>query len=79
MFITKTALSRRTVLRGLGATLSLPLLEAMMPVRGAEARQATKKLRFVAIEYLQKLFLLTHRAKLLPHCRARTLRCQPGQ
>jgi hypothetical protein len=31
MFITKTALSRRTVLRGLGATLSLPLLEAMVP------------------------------------------------
>ncbi len=31
MFITKTALSRRTVLRGLGATLSLPLLDAMVP------------------------------------------------
>jgi hypothetical protein len=31
MFITKTKLSRRTVLRGMGATLSLPLLEAMVP------------------------------------------------
>jgi hypothetical protein len=31
MFITKMKLSRRTVLRGMGATLSLPLLEAMIP------------------------------------------------
>jgi hypothetical protein len=40
MFITKTALSRRTVLRGLGATLSLPLLEAMVPAFTATARTA---------------------------------------
>ena len=31
MIITKKNLSRRTVLRGVGATLSLPLLEAMVP------------------------------------------------
>jgi uncharacterized protein DUF1552 len=31
MFITKTKLSRRTVLRGVGAVLGLPLLEAMVP------------------------------------------------
>jgi hypothetical protein len=31
MFITKTALSRRTVLRGIGATLALPVLDAMVP------------------------------------------------
>jgi hypothetical protein len=31
MFITRTALSRRTVLRGMGATLALPLLDAMVP------------------------------------------------
>ena len=31
MFITKTSLPRRTVLRGLGATLALPLLDAMVP------------------------------------------------
>ena len=39
MFISKMKLSRRTVLRGMGATLSLPLLEAMVPAltRGAEA------------------------------------------
>ena len=40
MFITKTALSRRTVLRGLGATLSLPLLEAMVPALTATAKTA---------------------------------------
>ena len=39
MFISKMKLSRRTVLRGMGAALSLPLLEAMVPalVGGAEA------------------------------------------
>ena len=31
MFITRTALPRRTVLRGLGASLALPLLDAMVP------------------------------------------------
>ena len=31
MFITKSSVSRRTVLRGIGATLSLPLLDAMVP------------------------------------------------
>ena len=40
MFITKTSLSRRTVLRGLGATLSLPLLEAMVPAMTATVKTA---------------------------------------
>ena len=31
MFITKKAISRRTVLRGFGAAVALPLLDAMMP------------------------------------------------
>ena len=31
MFITRTALPRRTVLRGLGASLALPFLDAMVP------------------------------------------------
>jgi len=44
-------LSRRTILRGLGATLSLPFFEAMMPtaygaVSRAAARQAGPPLRF---------------------------------
>ena len=33
MFITQKHLSRRTVLRGLGVTLSLPLLDSMLPAQ----------------------------------------------
>jgi hypothetical protein len=42
MFITKKHLSRRTVLRGMGATLALPLLDAMIPARTALAQTAAK-------------------------------------
>jgi len=31
MIITKKALGRRAILRGLGATLALPLLDSMVP------------------------------------------------
>mgnify|MGYP003347170927 CR=1 FL=1 len=37
------ALSRRTVLRGMGVTLSLPLLDAMFPARGAGAPKTAKR------------------------------------
>ena len=48
MFITKKHLSRRTVLRGAGATLALPLLDAMIPARTAMAQTAASpKPRFV--------------------------------
>ena len=40
MFITKKHLSRRTVLRGVGATVALPLLDAMIPARTALAQTA---------------------------------------
>jgi hypothetical protein len=40
MFITKKHLSRRTVLRGAGVTLALPLLEAMIPAATAMAQTA---------------------------------------
>ena len=42
MFISKKHLSRRTVLRGMGATLALPLLDAMIPARTAWAQTAAK-------------------------------------
>src|ERR1700692_3115570 len=35
MIVTKKHLSRRTVLRGFGAALSLPLLDSMVPALGA--------------------------------------------
>jgi len=42
MFITKKHLSRRTVLRGLGTAISLPLLDAMIPASTAWAATAAK-------------------------------------
>ncbi len=49
-FLTNRRLDRRTALKGLGVSVALPLLEAMLPTRAAEARQLSQKLRFVAIE-----------------------------
>jgi hypothetical protein len=40
MFLTKKHMSRRTVLRGMGATIALPLLDSMIPVRTALANTA---------------------------------------
>ena len=48
MFIDKKHLSRRTILRGAGASLALPLLDAMIPAGTALAQTAaTPKPRFV--------------------------------
>src|SRR5215510_2412194 len=41
-FLTSKTLPRRTVLRGLGATVALPLLEAMVPPFGARGKAAGK-------------------------------------
>ena len=50
MFIPKSSVSRRTVLRGIGATLSLPLLDAMVPALTRTAlTAATPTKRFGAI------------------------------
>ena len=38
MIITKLALPRRTFLRGMGATLAIPLLDAMVPALSAQAK-----------------------------------------
>jgi hypothetical protein len=47
-FITKKHMSRRTILRSAGATLALPLLDAMIPASTAMAQTAaTPKPRFV--------------------------------
>jgi hypothetical protein len=42
MFVTKKHLTRRTVLRGVGTALALPLLDAMVPARTALAETAAK-------------------------------------
>ena len=50
MFLTKKHISRRTVLKGAGATLALPLLEAMVPAATALAQTAANpRSRFVGL------------------------------
>jgi hypothetical protein len=51
MFITQKHLSRRTVLKGMGVTMALPLLDAMVPAgRAFAAAAAGKKVRLVCVE-----------------------------
>ena len=50
MYLAKKHLSRRTVLRGMGVTMALPFLEAMVPSGALFARTATGKVRLSAIE-----------------------------
>ena len=54
MFVTKQSLPRRTFLRGAGAALALPLLDAMVPALTATVRTAAapqKRLGFVYIPH----------------------------
>lgn len=47
MIITKKALHRRTFLRGVGVTIALPMLDAMVPaLRGATASKPVQRLAF---------------------------------
>jgi hypothetical protein len=48
-FVTRKALPRRTFLRGMGATLALPLLDAMTPAFGADRAPWTPRLGFVYV------------------------------
>jgi hypothetical protein len=50
MFLTQKHLSRRTVLKGMGVTVALPFLEAMLPARTAYARAAAGRTRLACIE-----------------------------
>jgi hypothetical protein len=54
MFLTGKHLSRRTALKGIGATVALPLLDSMVPARAAFAQtaagQAAGRTRLVCIE-----------------------------
>jgi hypothetical protein len=55
-FLESKSLSRRTVLRGIGATIALPFLDAMVPAAKAAARPANRFLTFyvpngMAMEY----------------------------
>jgi len=54
MILTKKHMSRRTMLRGVGATMALPLLESMVPAGTAYAKttaaRAASRVRMVCIE-----------------------------
>ena len=52
MFITKKHLPRRTVLRGVGATLALPLLDSMVPALTALSKTAAAPVRRLGVFYV---------------------------
>jgi hypothetical protein len=52
MIITKRALPRRTFLRGMGATVALPLLDAMVPSMTAIAKTAAEPVRRLGFVYM---------------------------
>jgi len=52
MIITKKALPRRTFLRGMGATMALPLLDAMIPAATALARTPAKPVRRLGFVFM---------------------------
>ena len=52
MFIVKKHLPRRTVLRGVGATLALPLLDSMVPALTALSRTAAAPVRRLGVFYV---------------------------
>ena len=51
-FITRRSLSRRTMLRGMGATIALPLLDGMIPALTATARTAATPVRRLGCIYV---------------------------
>ena len=51
MFISKKHLSRRTVLRGAGAVIALPLLDAMVPAMAANSKPTPQRLAFVGFPH----------------------------
>ena len=52
MIISKKALHRRTFLRGMGTSLALPLLDAMVPAMTAQAATAAKPVRRLGFVYM---------------------------
>ena len=52
MIISKKAISRRTLLRGMGAMLALPLFDSMVPALSALQRTAAKPVNRFGVFYL---------------------------
>src|SRR5437762_10889378 len=64
MFIAKKAISRRTVLRGMGATIALPLLDSMMPALTAVAKAAGGPVQRFGVVYVPNGMIMQN---YLPH------------
>ena len=60
MMITKKALSRRTVLRGLGVSVALPLLDAMVPALSALSTTAAKPVQRFGFFYMPNGVAMNH-------------------
>jgi hypothetical protein len=60
MMITKTCLSRRTVLRGLGAGIALPLLDGMVPAFAAMRNSAANPVRRLGVVYVGNGKVMDH-------------------
>ena len=60
MMITKRKLDRRTVLRGVGAAVALPLLDAMVPALSAITRTAANPVRRLSVVYLPNGMAMEH-------------------
>ena len=52
MFIKKVSLPRRTFVRGLGVTLAMPLLDAMVPALSALAKTPANPVRRLGFVYV---------------------------
>ena len=52
MFISKLHMSRRTMLRGLGVSMALPLLDSMAPALTALAQTAAAPVRRLGVFYV---------------------------
>src|SRR5687768_3772364 len=60
MMITKKAISRRTVLRGMGATLALPLLDGMVPAFTAVVKTAAKPINRLGVVYVPNAIVMPY-------------------
>lgn len=60
MMITKKAISRRTILRGLGATVALPLLDGMVPALTAVVKTAAKPINRFGVVYVPNAIVMPY-------------------
>ncbi len=60
MILTQKAIPRRTLLRGLGASLALPLLDAMVPAFAALENSAARPSRRLGVVYVPNGMMMDH-------------------